>query len=572
VSKSISSFKRLCIFMLLTLLFMKSPMLLGYNRMSLKQDLASNQNTLHRECSDNHFLLLNFSKIHFQLLNSNPSYALASDSTEYIEDDDKTFKTYISRNYLLILVLILTAALILIFFVLLIERNRHKQLKEKHSLLKKENKNLTYLNERMNIAIDSGDLILWEYDIAKKRIIQNKSSKDFHGLESVIKNVPESLVDNGYVHQESVEEYLDMYEKLHEGEKELEKILKVQSPNRQNYRYLKIKYKNLFDDEGNPYKAIGTSEDVSDLYEMKVAHSYWQNIIESFMQNSILHLQYNLTKNVMITCLSEGSECNFPDKSIFDDFDKATNYFVNYFVAEEDRARYLSYVNRERLIKAFSNKKTAEKLEFRMLIDEHPLWVVAIIYLIEEPYTKDIMLYIFFYNIDKEKTAFLQAENYASKDDLTGLLNRRNFIAQVNSLLELYPDKKHAFLIVDIDCFKQVNDTMGHPLGDSLLIEMAGDLRSLQREDDLICRLGGDEFMLCLKNIPSVDVAIKRADAIISRFRKKITDDLFSSASVGIALYPKDGSSFEEIYKKADFALYEAKKSGRDSSYVYKEE
>lgn len=558
--------------MLLTLLFMKSPMLLGYNRMSLKQDLASNQNTLHRECSDNHFLLLNFSKIHFQLLNSNPSYALASDSTEYIEDDDKTFKTYISRNYLLILVLILTAALILIFFVLLIERNRHKQLKEKHSLLKKENKNLTYLNERMNIAIDSGDLILWEYDIAKKRIIQNKSSKDFHGLESVIKNVPESLVDNGYVHQESVEEYLDMYEKLHEGEKELEKILKVQSPNRQNYRYLKIKYKNLFDDEGNPYKAIGTSEDVSDLYEMKVAHSYWQNIIESFMQNSILHLQYNLTKNVMITCLSEGSECNFPDKSIFDDFDKATNYFVNYFVAEEDRARYLSYVNRERLIKAFSNKKTAEKLEFRMLIDEHPLWVVAIIYLIEEPYTKDIMLYIFFYNIDKEKTAFLQAENYASKDDLTGLLNRRNFIAQVNSLLELYPDKKHAFLIVDIDCFKQVNDTMGHPLGDSLLIEMAGDLRSLQREDDLICRLGGDEFMLCLKNIPSVDVAIKRADAIISRFRKKITDDLFSSASVGIALYPKDGSSFEEIYKKADFALYEAKKSGRDSSYVYKEE
>ena len=424
----------------------------------------------------------------------------------------------------------------------------------------------------MNIAIDSGDLILWEYDIAKKRIIQNKSSKDFHGLESVIKNVPESLVDNGYVHQESVEEYLDMYEKLHEGEKELEKILKVQSPNRQNYRYLKIKYKNLFDDEGNPYKAIGTSEDVSDLYEMKVAHSYWQNIIESFMQNSILHLQYNLTKNMMITCLSEGSECNFPDKSIFDDFDKATNYFVNYFVAEEDRARYLSYVNRERLIKAFSNKKTAEKLEFRMLIDEHPLWVVAIIYLIEEPYTKDIMLYIFFYNIDKEKTAFLQAENYASKDDLTGLLNRRNFIAQVNSLLELYPDKKHAFLIVDIDCFKQVNDTMGHPLGDSLLIEMAGDLRSLQREDDLICRLGGDEFMLCLKNIPSVDVAIKRADAIISRFRKKITDDLFSSASVGIALYPKDGSSFEEIYKKADFALYEAKKSGRDSSYVYKEE
>jgi diguanylate cyclase (GGDEF)-like protein len=275
---------------------------------------------------------------------------------------------------------------------------------------------------------------------------------------------------------------------------------------------------------------------------------------------------------MMITCLSEGSECNFPDKSIFDDFDKATNYFVNYFVAEEDRARYLSYVNRERLIKAFSNKKTAEKLEFRMLIDEHPLWVVAIIYLIEEPYTKDIMLYIFFYNIDKEKTAFLQAENYASKDDLTGLLNRRNFIAQVNSLLELYPDKKHAFLIVDIDCFKQVNDTMGHPLGDSLLIEMAGDLRSLQREDDLICRLGGDEFMLCLKNIPSVDVAIKRADAIISRFRKKITDDLFSSASVGIALYPKDGSSFEEIYKKADFALYEAKKSGRDSSYVYKEE
>lgn len=471
-----------------------------------------------------------------------------------------------------LLAIILILALILIIIVVIMEKTRRRQLEDDRIELINANKDLTYSNERMRIALDSSSVVLWDYDIAKKRIIQNKRSAQVHGLDAVVKNVPESLVDSGFVHSDSAEEFLAMYDKLFAGEKTVEGVFKVQTPDRQGYWFEKIKYTNLFDEQGFPYKAIGTSEDVTELHKMRMAYNYWQKAVEGFLQDSILHLQYNLTKNVLIKCFNENSGYNFSNEIIENDFDSATNYFSEHFVYGDDREKYQNYINRERFFEAHDTGKTVNELEFRMLINGFPVWVRATTYLVEDPFSKDLVLYIFYYNIDKEKIEELEAEAKVHQDDLTGLLTRKKFISQVQSLFEEFPEDQHAFLMIDLDRFKEVNDTLGHVLGDKLLIEMASELESMRRDGDLICRLGGDEFIICLKNIPNENIAKKRADVIVTKLRRKINENLLSSVSVGIAIYPRDGKTFEELYKNADIALYHAKNNGKNCSRLYNKE
>jgi diguanylate cyclase (GGDEF)-like protein len=127
-------------------------------------------------------------------------------------------------------------------------------------------------------------------------------------------------------------------------------------------------------------------------------------------------------------------------------------------------------------------------------------------------------------------------------------------------------DSGFALLLIDLDHFKQVNDTLGHDAGDALLVETARRLRTIARKADVVARLGGDEFAILLADaaIPSaVDIACHR---ILDAFESPIRHaghDMRTSPSIGVALFPRDGTTQDELYKSADLALYEAKRSGR---------
>ena len=126
--------------------------------------------------------------------------------------------------------------------------------------------------------------------------------------------------------------------------------------------------------------------------------------------------------------------------------------------------------------------------------------------------------------------------------------------------------------MLDLDHFKEINDTMGHTKGDDVLRDVAKTLRHQFRKDDIIARLGGDEFVILLKNLDS-DAVIERLAASLNRaLCRTYTQDNISlsiSASIGIARAPIDGTTFAELYPKADAALYEVKRSGKGSFHIY---
>lgn len=161
-----------------------------------------------------------------------------------------------------------------------------------------------------------------------------------------------------------------------------------------------------------------------------------------------------------------------------------------------------------------------------------------------------------------------QIRYLANYDSLTGLPNRAQLDLQIKNLLSLAKrnDKKITVMFLDLDHFKDINDTLGHSVGDTLLIQASARLQSLLREEDMIARLGGDEFIILLPNIQmsgATQVAQKLLEIFANPFQIK-EQELSISASIGIALYPNDGTDFETLYKNADTAMYRAKHEGRN--------
>ncbi len=174
-------------------------------------------------------------------------------------------------------------------------------------------------------------------------------------------------------------------------------------------------------------------------------------------------------------------------------------------------------------------------------------------------------------NIDASKRRELMLKETAGRDDLTGLFNRRGAMEEINRCLRKESQGHHAFILLDLDDFKAVNDTLGHRTGDTALVDVARALRDHFREYDILCRLAGDEFVVFAKHMPPEAVQHKMKQLIegLSHTYEGEKGSVSVSASAGVAIVPEHGTSFNELYQKADEALYRAKAQGKHSACIY---
>jgi diguanylate cyclase (GGDEF)-like protein len=179
-----------------------------------------------------------------------------------------------------------------------------------------------------------------------------------------------------------------------------------------------------------------------------------------------------------------------------------------------------------------------------------------------------------------ERTAELresqrQLQQIAYCDTLTALPNRRMFMEEFRELLVLagLQQGRFALLLIDLDRLKHINDTLGHDVGDALLIEAAIRLQAAVRKSDCVARLGGDEFAVLLTQNPAaadIEAICKR---IVDSFALEVTVNgvvVKTSPSIGVAVYPDHGTVQDRLYKSADLALYEAKRMGGNTWCWYR--
>lgn len=171
-----------------------------------------------------------------------------------------------------------------------------------------------------------------------------------------------------------------------------------------------------------------------------------------------------------------------------------------------------------------------------------------------------------------------EIEKLALTDSLTNIYNRYAFIDRMNHLIETslsYPALQHALFYIDLDRFKQVNESLGHSVGDELLVIVSKRLKTLLKNKDILARFGSDEFVITLTNINHPREAAHFAKQIIHTIEQPFLiegQDIYISASVGISIYPNDGKATEKLVNKADRAMYYAKQNGSSGFAFYFEE
>jgi diguanylate cyclase (GGDEF)-like protein/PAS domain S-box-containing protein len=182
-----------------------------------------------------------------------------------------------------------------------------------------------------------------------------------------------------------------------------------------------------------------------------------------------------------------------------------------------------------------------------------------------------------FHDITEKKMNEEKMQFLAFHDPLTRLPNRRLLYDRLNIAIETAKrtTKLTALFYLDIDNFKDINDTHGHPFGDELLCKVKDLISSICRKSDTFARYGGDEFVIVLSSIDSTMEAVEFSERLIHLFKEPINvlkESIYTTISVGVTIYPLDGEDIVTLEKNADLALYKAKRAGKNQAYHYQDE
>lgn len=255
-------------------------------------------------------------------------------------------------------------------------------------------------------------------------------------------------------------------------------------------------------------------------------------------------------------------------------FDQALPIIASQQIKEEFRQGYLDTLSPQNVLRSYHGGEQSLKYDFMMSTDggQTYYWmrITARIFYWDDD--QSIRMFIYRQNIDTQKQQEERILEQLNRDSLSGLYNKAATQNLIRKCLAEIPDKLYAFFILDIDFFKNVNDTWGHTMGDRVIEDFAGLLRRQFREGDIVGRIGGDEFVVFI-TAPSRVWVEEKAQKLLDKLRYDFKNDgkqCHISTSIGIALSPEAGTDFEALYQNADFALYQVKKHGKDGYTIFR--
>ncbi|MEF9915994.1 MAG: sensor domain-containing diguanylate cyclase [Lachnospiraceae bacterium] len=256
-------------------------------------------------------------------------------------------------------------------------------------------------------------------------------------------------------------------------------------------------------------------------------------------------------------------------------YDQALSYMANKQIKEEYRQEYMDIFSPQKILEDYKNGITNWSYDF-MISENGEIykWMKITARLFFWNSDKSIRMIAYRKNIDKEKRREFVLLDSVQKEFMTGLYNKQTTEQLVTSTFkeDIHTEQQHAFFIVDIDNFKEVNDTRGHRMGDHVIIELSAELKAQFREYDIVGRIGGDEFAVLMKHVDSMAALQNKMERLCNKINNKDFgqgESIHITCSIGVALFPKDGVTYSALFEKADQALYYAKGHGKNSFYIY---
>ncbi|SHH54926.1 PAS domain S-box-containing protein/diguanylate cyclase (GGDEF) domain-containing protein [Sporobacter termitidis DSM 10068] len=433
---------------------------------------------------------------------------------------------------------------------------------------KRMEEKLRISEEEYRIATLHSNKHILRLDIRTRISYHQTSLPPVFDVPPVLENVPESIISSGAIAQDSADAFRGFFDTIYRGEREGSVVVSAYDRGAEEYRWYHFDFTSIFDDGGKPAQAIISFYDVTLQRQKELAFQRWQQTYNAIPKSATNYYEYNLTDDRFEH--EEGGMFPPLPRVISRKLRDVTSFIARRHIYKEDANIFLTFMSRDRLLENYASGHHTDKTEFRRLADGMPKWTSISVQLIPDPYSPDVKGYFLLEDIDERKKAELSLQERSTLDSLTGLLNRATFIEKFTEILQQSESEtQHALIMLDIDNFKTINDTLGHSAGDALLLSIAGKLKYALRTDDLCGRLGGDEFVICLKSMNLGKPLETRVSDLCHMICDERSWGVSVSASFGIAGFPYDGLTFDELYKKADIALYRAKAQGRGRFAVY---
>lgn len=251
-------------------------------------------------------------------------------------------------------------------------------------------------------------------------------------------------------------------------------------------------------------------------------------------------------------------------------YDRALRIIAERQIKEEFREGYIESFKPENVLRAYKEGEDTLRYDFMMLGEDQDYYWTRITARIV-PWETDGTIHVLTYrqNIDAEIRQEHRLQELARTDEMTGLLTKSATEQRIKRLLDDNQDSMYAFFIFDIDNFKDANDLYGHSFGDDVIKAFAKKIADYFRADDLIGRIGGDEFVVFLP-VPDEAWVRRKADELSAAFHWKYTRNEKTwkiTTSIGIAI--DTGGTFDNFYENADRALYKSKENGRSQYTIY---
>ncbi|MCR5482728.1 MAG: EAL domain-containing protein [Clostridia bacterium] len=330
--------------------------------------------------------------------------------------------------------------------------------------------------------------------------------------------------------------------------------------------WLCVSYHVITTDEGEPAYAIIAADDITSRKELEDAYLKEEKFRQVMMSRLALFCQINLSRDIIEHFYGK-SFGSISEKS----YTKTAEKVCELKIHKDDAEKFRSAFAREALLADFEMGIKKSEVEFRSaLVDERFIWTHVSVHLAKDPGSGDIKAFVYATDIDREKREKLELREKAARDDLTGIFNKAHAREEIEAFIAANRNgAAGAMILVSLENLSKVHETYGHHFSDKVLVDTANYIAGSMRADDITGTLGGDKFVIFMKNISDASAAAEKAAQICVFAERHYTEELRVWCSIGISIYPNDGTSFAELLSKAESGNYEAMRQGKNRYAFY---
>lgn len=445
---------------------------------------------------------------------------------------------------------------------------QNEELFAQRQALEEQAKALEISEERFRLALEKTSNIIFDYDIISGNIMHSSTPKKIITLTS-IKDAKNFLILGGTIIDKYMNDFEYAFEQIKKGVRHVNCVIKAKLETGKEV-WNKISLTGVSDQNGIVLRAVGLIEDITQQKEAETAYKREEQYRQVLFSDAMAVYVINFSKGIFEDCKIMDNRCVFVASG--ENYDSFIRINSKTRISEQSRQKFINTFSRVSIMEAFEAGKSEVKLEYNCLnSDGTTMWMQTIIRLVVDTAVNEKKGFLYVIDINERKQKELELIRKSQTDPLTKLYNKEATEMLISEQLETAEAiSAGTFMMIDIDHFKEINDTFGHPFGDKMLKEISNILSSNFRENDIISRLGGDEFGVFLSGISSKERIEKAAELLCEKFHSmSFRKPFFISCSIGISRCNGDIKTFEQLYREADLALYSVKENGRNGYAFY---